>query len=250
MKAGTFVTSLLFVVLFQVAVATPGVIVTSFQNPPETAWTPIWQTSAPYQRDIYWDFATDPQGGPSASGTPGTVYSGTLDDVLMESDFVSFGGNMTWFDNTGVAGGPTGLIGVDNRGGTEVLIGSVTFHIDNLNNSNPVKHVWLEMEWGGNVTPVYSVGVNADPSGSVVIDDVVSDSLPWPDPLLGQFDNKGFTLMPNPVWEELTITFTADPDELLIIDSLHLATECIPEPATLALLGVGGVLLMIRRRRS
>ena len=246
MTSKMLVAGMLIVGLCQVALAVPA---TPFDKQPEVVWTPIWQTSAPYQRDIYWDFASDPQGGPSPSGTPGTVYSGTHDTFLRESDFVTFSGAMTWFDDTGISGGPTGLIGVDNRGGSGILTGSVTFHLDNLDNSNPVKHVWLEMEWGGDLTPFYSITTDADPLGSVVEDDFLPASLGWTSPLLGQIDNKGFTMMPNPEWEELTISFIADPNELLIIDSLHIATECIPEPATLALLGVGGVLLMIRRRK-
>ena len=86
-----------------------------FVNPPETN-APKWCTPFPYQRNIDWDFSTNPQGGPSPTGAPGAHYEGWLDPDLWGSDFVRFSGDIAWYDTLSEIT-PTGLIGIDNRGG-------------------------------------------------------------------------------------------------------------------------------------
>ena len=57
------------------------------------------------------------------------------------------------------------------------------------------------------------------------------------------------TLVPNPQYEEMVNTITInDAGGKLLIDYMHIATECVPEPATLGLLLLGGMATLRRRK--
>ena len=64
--------------------------------------------------------------------------------------------------------------------------------------------------------------------------------------------NTWWEIRPNPFYEDMTLILTTPETEpaTIMIESWHVATECIPEPGTLALLGVGLAGLVIRRRRK
>ena len=201
-----------------------------FINPPEIN-APGWQTQFPYQRNIYWDFSVAPQGGPSPNGTPGAHYEGYADPCLKCSDFVSLIGDVVWNPHLGA-------IGVEGYGG----IGGAIFHLDNFLEPQPVKHIYLEATiinsnldfptagWG---PPRISV-----PSG------YEENKSYWGHcwtPAGGDrwLLNMWFEVLPNPPWEDIILPFSLDLGscEYVWIDDLHIATECIPEPATMILLG-------------
>jgi hypothetical protein len=58
----------------------------AFEAPPET-YAPVWSGSAPYQRDIMIQFDYNPV-APPGPGIPDATYTGTLDPLLLNSDFV------------------------------------------------------------------------------------------------------------------------------------------------------------------
>ncbi len=58
-------------------------------------------------------------------------------------------------------------------------------------------------------------------------------------------NNTGLTVQPNPEKEEIVI----EVPYCTVVDQIVIDTRCVPEPATLALLGLGG-LCLVRRRRS
>jgi len=83
-----------------------------------------------------------------------------------------------------------------------------------------------------------SVGVAVGPDYQTTgtgFDEEISGT-PW---LLSTYD---FTLWPNPPLEGITIKGD------ILVDRLEIWTECIPEPATMALLGFGSLALLRRRR--
>ena len=222
----------------------------SFDFPPE-AYAPTWYTSFPYQRNIDWTFETDPEGGPSANGAPGADYEGWLDPVLKLSDYVELTGSVGWmsaFDDPGV-NSATGVVGIDNRAGSETLTGSIVFHIDNVD-TPWIKHFWLEYEWlAGSVggAGIYlTLGPLTPSPGSNVTDyqagaPVGTTAWSW------------WEIEPNPVWEELTLGFMAQPGAYLFLDQVHVATECeVPEPVTIALLvaGLAGLVGVGGRRKG
>ena len=67
-------------------------------------------------------------------------------------------------------------------------------------------------------------------------------------PDMGMHENLDGEIIPNPAYDEITIDFFVGPGEEAYIDSFEVATICFPEPATLALLLLGGLPLLGRRR--
>ena len=203
---------------------------TAFVNPPETN-APAWATSSPYQRNIYWDFSSNP------ATIIEQTYAGTEDPTLKSGDNVMLGGGVQWYYS--IPGySRNGLIGIDNRNGSFALTGTATFHIANLPDNNPIKHIWEEIEYYEHdfMSPISTVAT------SLVLDAGYA-AIGWDDDehLSDGFDryNVWYEITPNPFWEEIIFTFTVAPGTLAVMDSFHIATECIPipEPTTMILLG-------------
>jgi hypothetical protein len=58
-------------------------------------------------------------------------------------------GDVAWYASAPGQGTENynGVIGIDNRNGTQVLTGTATFHIDNWDRDDPwVKHYWEEVD--------------------------------------------------------------------------------------------------------
>lgn len=207
-------------------------------------WSPQdhrpWTGGFPYQRNIDWQFDVNPEGGPSPAGTPGAHYEGSADSWLRASDFVDLSGSMTWYSS--VSGLPyQGLIGIDNRSGNSSTGGQIVFHLDNIPTVTAVKRIWIEWDFiasSSNIPVTFFVG---DSEGNLPQADWVSEVRQIDqDGLLRQ--NLWFELRPNPIWEEIVIQLPYVPrDGYFFIDRFHVATECIPEPASALLLGLGGV---------
>ena len=203
-----------------------------FVTPPEGNPNITWQTQFPYQRNIMMDFGVNPVGpvGP----IPGADYEGYNDPVLWDSDFVTMTGAVRWDQ----AKGGIGIFG----GGS----GTITFHFDNWEMPRPVKHFYEELTW-----KVEQV------SGSIYQDFVTPSGMNKYTDSWNNVQNLGggsyrlslwAEFQPNPPWEEKVYTLSSSTGNIYL-DSLHVATECVPEPATMALLGLGG-LSLLRRKRS
>jgi hypothetical protein len=216
-----------------------------FIRPPET-YAPVWYTSFPYQRNIDMGFSVNPVSSPGY-GIPGAVYEGTLDSSLLSSDYVTLTGAATWYAS--VSGfTQTGLIGIDNRAGNSTLTGTAVFHIDNIPVANWWKDVWAEsldldnqayagefLNWqvfDPNNNPAMYLG---GPANSLLGNNEWLSDAEW-------------QITPNPSYETLVETFSVPAGDYALIDNLHIATECVPEPATFSLLALGGLALLWRRR--
>jgi len=215
-----------------------------FIKPPET-YAPVWYTPFPYQRNIDMGFAVNPVAAPSDTGIPGAVYEGTLDPSLLSSDYVTFTGAVTWY--TSVSGfTQTGLIGIDNRAGNSTLFGTATFHIDNIDDNLPLKDVWIESLTLSTGIALLVYPEVFDPNGNEA-------TYPINNP--GQISYNGYQLgdyeaqiTPNPSYETIVMTYAVPAGDYALIDDLHIATECVPEPATVSLLALGALALLRRRQ--
>lgn len=236
-----------------------GMIVASLVWASPFEWAPEdykpWSTEFPYQRNVDLTFEVTPirvpDGGPGGPGIPGAHYEGTADPILMLSDFVEFQGNFTWYDS--VNGFPfQGLIGIDNRNGNIPQGGSVVIHLDNFPIPNTEKKIWIEWDFLVSAANIPMAFYVADSNGSLPVEQWFGPIRTTQDGLSRQ--NIWFVLKPNPLWEEITILFPFVPaGGYALIDRFHVATECIPEPASglLAVIGCAGLTWFgVRRRRS
>jgi hypothetical protein len=221
-----------------------------FVNPPETTWSPPWVTQFPYPRNIYWDFSTNPVGGPSPNGAPGAVYEGWLDPVLKSSDSVTFTGAVQYYSTVTTNGYTyTDAIGIVNTG-TTTLTGTAVFLLDDTTSAG-VKHIWVEdtgvaFGSGAQASIVPPAGYTASGEMNYTSEQISSS------PLLYREDY-GFVVNPNPPWEEWVVTFSVAPGGADLFTSLHIATECVPEPSTFTLAAVAclmGLGYAWRRRKA
>lgn len=258
-KCAAFLAVLLFVVLAPCAVALP------FINPPETyAGSGEWQTAFPYQRNAFIGFDTDPATWPKEPGgqldlLPGPPpggdnyhLEGTLDSQLYESDWLQIAGPYTWLPvDPFLNSGRTGILLFNNLGGASVLQVVLTWHIDNTLENLAVKDLWSELIWAQtgaqsslNIAAGYPEGYHLN--GAKVAYGPVQLGNNW-------LAADGWAqIAANPPWEEASLVINVAAGEAVMIDSWHTATECVPEPGTCALMGLGllGLAGWIRRRKS
>lgn len=234
--------------LFAVCVAS---VVTMAQADPfimaPEIYAPVWNTPFPYQRNINMGFDINPATAPNPSGIPGAVYEGTLDPSLMSSDAVAFTGAASWYGSLpGIT--QTGLIGIDNRTGNTTLTGTVVFTIDDTTVPLPDKNVWIE------ALGITSAG--PDSVGVDVFDPNNNEAKFLGGPGVSSYNNEylsdyEFQISPNPDYETVVEYFTVPAGDYALLDNLHIATECVPEPASFSLLALGlGTLAFLRRQRK
>ncbi len=236
-----------------------------FINPPETDDVIVppdgWESSFPYQRNVMVDFGTNPDTWPDPGANDeipsayqddavdfqdGDNYAlqGTNDPDWKDSDWGA-GDGVEWFDDD-----PTqqttrqGMIGFYDA---ESQDGFIVLHLDNDPVARPLKHFYLEMELfsagGGNLgMPDYDLSVG-DVTDYNVTTEVTSDG--W------TRMNVWVEFQPNPEWEEMSLDFFTSPtaSSTVLVDYIHIATECVPEPATMTMLAIGAVALIRRPRR-
>jgi hypothetical protein len=234
----------------------PAVRADPFVKPPETSsLIPPggWASAFPYPRNVAIDFATDPAGWPADPGgtgkdlQPGVNYhlQGWDDAALYASDWFDWSGDLFWFDQdpTGTSG-RQGLFGVyDQENPTQEF----TWHLDNSVRPDPMKHIWLEAEYYSNKYAEWYIVPSAP---GAVFHDFKWEAVALTDNWIRL--NIWIEFLPNPPSENLTFRFYGNESisGTVLFDFVHVATECTPEPATLAFVSLGAVGLLARRRRK
>jgi len=195
------------------------------QPPP---WRGQWSTTSQV-----WEFLTPEPGilpdlglrpdGPAPGGQP------PLPSTML---WVTPGPGMVWIPGDQPSG----------REGIWPLSGRMDVVVDNHDPFNEYKLVWVQVTWRPQDIGEEPIFVDLMPPAEPRYPlELVAPPVPLGS---GWFESTyTWRIYPNPQDEWFSITGTIDVDELVI------DTWCIPEPATLGLLLVGGVLALIRRTR-
>ena len=130
--------------------------------------------------------------------------------------------------------------------------GVLAFRLENYPDDNLEKKVLVQITFrpGFGAPMSFDVGTYpTDPglppwSFSTTVGASVIDTIIHPDGW--QTNSYGFTIDYNPNYEGLSINFT---EYEAFVDQVVIDTWCVPEPATLSLLALGGLALIRRRRK-
>ena len=226
-------------------------ILVPFQNEPVDHWPNQWEL--PTGEWITNDWVTQPYHFDNGLDPWQAKYQGTDDPVLYPSDVLYPGTAFVWFDNDADFQGDGvakrfGLIGIDNRRGTDNVTSGIQFVIDNWDHPNEWKHIWKEILYfagpGFEEEEQLSVPDNYTTLEQTVMNEDLGDN--W------AVLDVAYKVYPNPPWEQVTIIVRVPPGSFILADEIHFATECVvPEPAStlLTITGFGTALLALRRRR-
>jgi len=125
------------------------------------------------------------------------------------------------------------------------LSGEIDVYIPNLPEIRPYKEIWIQLTW---------MSMDLDPDPFLPNVPIVS-VIPFDYMQIERGDDidlgSGWThslfmvsIWPNPIEEWITIKGD------ILVDQLVIDTICIPEPATVIILGIGGVLALNRKKRT
>ena len=117
------------------------------------------------------------------------------------------------------------------------------FHLDNYDIDNEEKWVRVQITYWGQAGSPSSFNVWTDDNGAKPFPAVEADSYYHPDGWVTKAYD--FILRPNPYWEDIGLQFDNHP---VFVDQVVIDTWCVPEPATLGLLLIGGLAVLRRKR--
>jgi hypothetical protein len=175
-----------------------------------------------------WDFLTNAD--PSAPDAGWKNPYGTPSADLI-GDFST---NTVWLPEDPMESSHKGVWIVDRAQQSDMLIG-----VPNFPRQNPYKEIWIQLVYSSQDGVAPMLYVQADGQPYSMIDTVSSNKID----AMYSYALYHVTLKPNPMFEVIRIR---PRDCQVFVDSILIETQCIPEPVTMVLLGLGG--LMLRKR--
>lgn len=178
-----------------------------------------WNEGDPGTTHELWDFTPGyvAVSGSGYTATPEVVYN--PEPSLVSATITPIGGG--------------GWDGVSSITGDDGIY--VNLEISNYDNLNEYKEIWVDL---GGMT-VSGVAVSATDGGSTTFQYTV---------LPGQGEATfGIKIVPNPNVEKISFLVTSPTGGAAVLDYIDVDTICAPEPLTLAMFGLGA--LVLRRRK-
>ncbi len=128
----------------------------------------------------------------------------------------------------------------EGHGGVLPLSGSIRIDIPNYPDPNPYKDIIVQLVWAPE-TPRGNPVVEALPDHQDfgefgMLEETALLDGPW------RYSKYKIHLEPNPAYEQVWISGS------IMVDSIIVDTICVPEPVTMLLLGLGGLVLRNRRK--
>jgi hypothetical protein len=175
-----------------------------------------------------------PYGNPTLTITPGTGGGWHAQQPTYEAS----GGTVPLYDPAGPSGD-----------GWWNLSGQIDVTMQDSPDPNPHKEVWIQVTWEpqepGNVPTVQELAPVVGQETTIPLETHVlwagDPGNAWRKVYLSVFH---FDINPNPTQETFEIRGGINVDELVV------DTICVPEPASLGMLGFGAAMLLIRRRKA
>ncbi len=192
------------------------------QNAGASIVVPPWRNEpgSTYQE---WTFDTD--ASPATPEFSNNLYGQVTATVDVQGEF--FGFQPRWYPQF------LGRTGV--WCGAEITL---LMQVPNVPIQNEYKEIWVEMEFRGELTePI----ISPNPGG--VVTELSRNVANTPDGWL--ILNASWKIVPNPFAEDMTLHIVCD--DGANINYVSADTICLPEPATIALLGLG-LMVLIRRQ--
>ena len=120
--------------------------------------------------------------------------------------------------------------------------------IPNEENEELSKEVWIQATLHTNIRGEVPIDILFEfPAGTFTVTPIESSVIVAADGW--RYHTSVFDLTPQPAWEVVSLNFSAPSGVYVAIDELVVDTRCIPEPATVVMLALGGLGLLRRRKR-